>query len=664
MWGILPFIKSINSSSPSKDRVGQHHQHHQHQQPSPLITSVGSNTSGGGSGPTTPTASSVATAIKSNITITPNTSPIISGSSSSHVSSTPSAAAKSSTVSIADFEIIKPISRGAFGRVYLAKKKKTGDLYAIKVLKKLDTIRKNMVDHVIVERNILAMVQNPFIVKLFYAFQSTDKLYLVMEYLIGGDCASLLRALGCFDESMAKHYIAETVLCLEYLHTSFIVHRDLKPDNMLIDGKGHIKLTDFGLSKIGIIDDKQQGLNDQNNSNNSSGSLNNSSSNITTTTPTTSTTGTITDNGSNTSLNTSGTFSPYPARKNTLKTPIKKPVKKVVGTPDYLSPEILLGTGHGTPVDWWALGIILYEFLTGSPPFNDDTPELIFQHILHRDRELEWPEEVSADAKDLICKLLNPDPSKRLGANGANEVKQHPFFSDVNWDTLVDQEMDSIFLPQPESELDTDYFWDRNSIYQDDTDEDDFLSTSSNNQPDIINESNILNSSDEGINNDNNNNSLINSNNNNNNNNSNNNSNSNNNNNIDKNKNIEQKNSNDNNIIDNNNNSNNSSDNNNNNNSNNNDNNSSNNVNNNGNNSIRISAGSSSSASTNQTNNTKNVINIIPSRKVPIGGDSSNPLKASSDDIEKGDPITFGNFSFTNINHLQDMNNFFLKNKS
>eukprot|EP01133_Synstelium_polycarpum_P014082 gene14082-16599_t len=344
--------------------------------------------------------------------------------------------------SISDFEIIKPISRGAFGRVYLALKKKTGDLYAIKVLKKLDTIRKNMVDHVIVERNILATVQNPFVVKLFYAFQSTDKLYLVMEYLIGGDCASLLRALGCFEEHMARHYIAETILCLEYLHKHAIVHRDLKPDNMLIDSKGHIKLTDFGLSKIGIIDDSTQ-------------------------------------------QPPSPTTSPIPMALNTAhhavmpalppldssyprKATLKKKTKKVVGTPDYLSPEILLGTGHGTPVDWWALGIILYEFLTGAPPFNDDTPELIFEHILHKDRELEWPEEISSDAKDLICKLLNPNPSQRLGANGANEVKHHPFFKSVNWETLIDQEMDDIFVPKPQSDFDTDYFWDRQSIYNDD----------------------------------------------------------------------------------------------------------------------------------------------------------------------------------------------------
>ncbi|GAM26119.1 hypothetical protein SAMD00019534_092940 [Acytostelium subglobosum LB1] len=398
MWGLLPFIKSMSPSpSPQKE-------------------------------------------VPSPVTVAPAPTPNAQqqeGSQQQH------------SHSISDFEIIKPISRGAFGRVYLAQKKKTGDLYAIKVLKKLDTIRKNMVDHVIIERNILAAVQNPFVVKLFYAFQSADKLYLVMEYLIGGDCASLLRALGCFEETMARHYIAETVLCLEYLHKQSIIHRDLKPDNMLIDSKGHIKLTDFGLSKIGIIDD----------SHDSQWSP------------------TIASVPMGIVTNHAQPPTNYP-RKATLKK--KSATKKVVGTPDYLSPEILLGTGHSTPADWWALGIMLYEFLTGAPPFNDDSPELIFQHILNQDREIEWSD-ISHDAKDLICKLLNPIPHLRLGANGADEIKKHPFFAGVDWENLIDQNMESIFLPKPESDFDTDYFWDRQSMYNDDdgADSDPMLNKSS-----------------------------------------------------------------------------------------------------------------------------------------------------------------------------------------
>ncbi|DBA81919.1 TPA: hypothetical protein ACH3X1_007632 [Trebouxia sp. C0004] len=159
-----------------------------------------------------------------------------------------------SSMTIDDFEILKPISRGAFGRVYLCKKRATGDLLAIKVMRKNDLIRKNMVESVRNERNILAMANNPFVVRFYYSFTSRDNLYIVMEYLNGGDCFSLLRVFGALDEDTARLYIAETVLALEYCHTQAIIHRDLKPDNLLISSQGHVKLTDFGLSCIGVID--------------------------------------------------------------------------------------------------------------------------------------------------------------------------------------------------------------------------------------------------------------------------------------------------------------------------------------------------------------------------------------------------------------------------
>ncbi|KAF6150851.1 hypothetical protein GIB67_020934 [Kingdonia uniflora] len=155
--------------------------------------------------------------------------------------------------SIDDFEIIKPISRGAFGRVFLAKKRTTGDLFAIKVLKKADMIRKNAVESILAERDILISVRNPFVVRFFYSFTCRENLYLVMEYLNGGDLYSLLRNLGCLDEDIVRVYIAEIVLALEYLHSLRVVHRDLKPDNLLIAHDGHLKLTDFGLSKVGLI---------------------------------------------------------------------------------------------------------------------------------------------------------------------------------------------------------------------------------------------------------------------------------------------------------------------------------------------------------------------------------------------------------------------------
>ncbi|KAG8679022.1 hypothetical protein FRC09_019320, partial [Ceratobasidium sp. 395] len=156
--------------------------------------------------------------------------------------------------SIKDFEIIKPISKGAFGSVFLAKKKTTGDYFAIKVLKKADMIAKNQITNVKAERMILMkQSESPFVVKLYFTFQSKENLYLVMEYLNGGDCASLIKTLGALPEEWTRAYIAEVTLGLEYLHAKGVVHRDLKPDNLLIDQHGHLKLTDFGLSRIGLL---------------------------------------------------------------------------------------------------------------------------------------------------------------------------------------------------------------------------------------------------------------------------------------------------------------------------------------------------------------------------------------------------------------------------
>ncbi|KAL3724832.1 hypothetical protein ACJRO7_029922 [Eucalyptus globulus] len=327
--------------------------------------------------------------------------------------------------SIDDFEIIKPISRGAFGRVFLAKKRTTGDLFAIKVLKKADMIRKNAVESILAERDILISVRNPFVVRFFYSFTCRENLYLVMEYLNGGDLYSLLRNLGCLDEEVARVYIAEVVLALEYLHSLRVVHRDLKPDNLLIAHDGHIKLTDFGLSKVGLI--------------NSTDDLSG---------PAVSGTSMLVDE------------EPELSMSESQKERRKK--RSAVGTPDYLAPEILLGTGHGTTADWWSVGVILFELIIGIPPFNAEHPQTIFDNILNCN--IPWPrvpEEMSSEAKDLIDRLLTEDPHQRLGARGAWEVKQHVFFKDINWDTLARQK--AAFVPSSESALDTSYFTSRYS---------------------------------------------------------------------------------------------------------------------------------------------------------------------------------------------------------
>ena len=158
---------------------------------------------------------------------------------------------------IEDFLILKPISRGAYGKVFLGRKKESKNVYAIKAMKTSEMIKKNMQSQIIAERNALALSNSPFCVKLFYCVQSTNYIFLVMEYLIGGDLKSLLNIYGFFEEEMAKFYVAEIALALNYLHKHQIIHRDLKPDNVLLTDKGHIKLTDFGLSKVGIERDLQ-----------------------------------------------------------------------------------------------------------------------------------------------------------------------------------------------------------------------------------------------------------------------------------------------------------------------------------------------------------------------------------------------------------------------
>lgn len=333
--------------------------------------------------------------------------------------STPLHSSHKERTSIDDFEIIKPISRGAFGRVFLARKRTTGDLFAIKVLKKLDMIRKNDIERILAERNILITVRNPFVVRFFYSFTCRDNLYLVMEYLNGGDLYSLLRKVGCLEEDVARIYIAELVLALEYLHSLGIVHRDLKPDNLLIAHDGHIKLTDFGLSKIGLINN------------------------------------TIDLSGPETDG-----IMPSDAHCPEYQQTDNRNRHSAVGTPDYLAPEILLGTEHGYAADWWSVGIILFEFITGIPPFTAESPEIIFDNILNR--KIPWPcvpSDMSFEAQDLINRFLIHDPNQRLGANGAAEVKAHPFFKGVNWDSLALQK--AVFVPQPESVDDTSYFLSR-----------------------------------------------------------------------------------------------------------------------------------------------------------------------------------------------------------
>ncbi|KAF0041641.1 hypothetical protein F2P81_005173 [Scophthalmus maximus] len=287
-----------------------------------------------------------------------------------------------------DFETIKLISNGAYGAVFLVRHKETRQRFAMKKINKQNLILRNQIQQAFVERDILTFAENPFVVSMFCSFETRRHLCMVMEYVEGGDCATLLKNIGALPVDMARMYFAETVLALEYLHNYGIVHRDLKPDNLLITSMGHIKLTDFGLSKIGLM-----------------------------------------------SLTT-----------NLYEGHIEKDTR-----------EFLDKQGYGKPVDWWAMGVILYEFLVGCAPFFGDTPEELFGQVISD--EIIWPEEEEAlpqEAQDLICKLLRQNPLERLGTGSAFEVKQHLFFKELDWNSLLRQKAE--FIPQLESEDDTSYF--------------------------------------------------------------------------------------------------------------------------------------------------------------------------------------------------------------
>ncbi|XP_077190019.1 microtubule-associated serine/threonine-protein kinase 2 isoform X3 [Paroedura picta] len=332
------------------------------------------------------------------------------------------------TPSEEEFETIKLISNGAYGAVFLVRHRTTRQRFAMKKINKQNLILRNQIQQAFVERDILTFAENPFVVSMFCSFETKRHLCMVMEYVEGGDCATLLKNIGALPVDMARMYFAETVLALEYLHNYGIVHRDLKPDNLLITSMGHIKLTDFGLSKIGLM-----------------------------------------------SLTT-----------NLYEGHIEKDTrefldKQVCGTPEYIAPEVILRQGYGKPVDWWAMGVILYEFLIGCVPFFGDTPEELFGQVISD--AIAWPEGDEAlppDAQDLIGKLLHQNPLERLGTGSAFEVKQHRFFKNLDWNGLLRQKAE--FIPQLESEDDTSYFDTRSERYhhidseeEEDTNDDDHV---------------------------------------------------------------------------------------------------------------------------------------------------------------------------------------------
>ena len=372
----------------------------------------------------------------------------------------PPVQARTTASSIRDFELLKPISKGAYGSVFLARKRATGDLYAIKILKKSDMIAKNQITNVRAERMILMnRTQSPFVVKLFFTFQSPEYLYLVMEYLPGGDCGSLVKTFGALPEEWAQQYLAEMVQGLDYLHSTGVVHRDMKPDNLLIDRQGHLKLTDFGLSKLGLLGRHRP------------------TPHVTTEEhapmPTT-----WAQPGSKRSLpvplanvSESAFMSPANTDSSTNTETFFHSMsqcetnRRIVGTPDYLAPESILGVGMDDfGVDWWAVGVILFEFLHGYPPFHASTPSDVFDRILSR--QIAWDADIGIppDAHDLIDRLLCMNRKHRLGANGVAEIKAHAYFDGIDWDHLTDQP--GPFVPQLDDAASTDYFDARGAVPQ------------------------------------------------------------------------------------------------------------------------------------------------------------------------------------------------------
>ena len=339
---------------------------------------------------------------------------------------------KRQKITIFDFVPIKIIGKGAFGEVRICKYIPTGDVVAIKKMKKDEMHKKNQVLHVRAERDVLSQAKNQWIVELKFSFQDQKFLYLGMEYLPGGDLMTLLMARDILPEEDAKFYAAEMVLAIESVHEMNCIHRDLKPDNVLIDKEGHIKLSDFGLSKKFdfLIKDSKNLKNNiiYRNKNN----LN-----------------------ENNKLSYAEQFNVFKNIKNKKR---RECAYSTVGTPDYIAPEVFTQKGYGQEVDWWSLGIILFEMMIGYPPFYSESSTETCKKILDWKNNFEIKQEVniSNEAIDILKQLIN-DPDKRLGRNGADEIKKHPFFKNIDWqhikETLVPP-----FIPELNGPYDAKYF--------------------------------------------------------------------------------------------------------------------------------------------------------------------------------------------------------------
>ncbi|XP_046663921.1 RAC serine/threonine-protein kinase [Homalodisca vitripennis] len=293
-------------------------------------------------------------------------------------------------VTLENFEFLKVLGKGTFGKVILCREKATGRLYAIKILKKEVIIQKDEVAHTLTENRVLRTTNHPFLISLKYSFQTADRLCFVMEYVNGGELFFHLSRERVFSEERTRFYGAEIISALGYLHEEGIIYRDLKLENLLLDKDGHIKIADFGLCKEDI------------------------------------------NYGQTT--------------------------KTFCGTPEYLAPEVLEDNDYGRAVDWWGVGVVMYEMMCGRLPFYNRDHDVLFTLILME--EVKFPRNISADAKDLLSGLLVKDPSKRLGGGpeDAKDIKAHNFFRSINWTELNQKNITPPFKPQVKSDTDTRYF--------------------------------------------------------------------------------------------------------------------------------------------------------------------------------------------------------------
>ena len=359
-------------------------------------------------------------------------------------------------MSITEFEPLTIIGRGAFGEVRVCRQISTGDIVAVKKMRKEDMLNKNQLMHVRTEKEIMT-ASNPWIVKLKYSFQDELYLYLVMDFLPGGDLMNLLMKKEILTEDEARFYTAEMILAVDSVHKLNCIHRDLKPDNILIDKYGHIQLSDFGLAKIA---DKTFFPLTVKDSSGPQKIVNSPTDSITT-----ANTNTNINNNANSNANTNTNINISKINQNlNLKNNMKKLPKKnrliaysTVGTPDYIAPEVFGQTGYGEEADWWSIGVMFFEMVVGFPPFFSENPSDTCKKIVKWKEHFSIPSDanLSPEAESFILRMVSP-PETRLGIHGVEEIKKHPFFKGIDWNNI--RKMKEPFIPELKNDYDTHYF--------------------------------------------------------------------------------------------------------------------------------------------------------------------------------------------------------------